>query len=112
MADITVTDLNNIAGRLEASFQREVDRIEEQVDRLVRRGEAADEKIAKHSEDIRVLQHDMRDVKNVRLGAAAPAGRPVSKAFIAGVVAAIVGLAGVGEGVLSALKVAAKFVKP
>lgn len=61
MADLTHADLMQMTERLEDSFRREVDRVSTQVERIGARAEDDRVVIAKHSEDIRLLQHDVRN---------------------------------------------------
>ena len=100
MADLTHADLMQMTERLEDSFRREVDRVSTQLERQTVRADEDRAVISQHNEDIRVLQHDVREIKNVHLGRANTGLTPTQrKAFIAGIVAACAALAGMAQGV-------------
>lgn len=124
MADLTHADLMQMTERLEDSFRREVDRVSTQLERQTVRADEDRAVISKHSEDIRVLQHDVRTITNVQQGRAAlqqaveappalPALTPAQrKAFIGGIVAAVMMLAGIAQGASEVIAELLKRLKP
>lgn len=104
--EITHADLLALADRLESSTRREVDRVHGDLRTHIEDSKAAAARldaryddmradVTQHGQDIRVLQHDVRLLSH--LGPVrGRAGKP-PKAFVAGVVAAVMGLAGAAE---------------
>lgn len=86
---ITHSDLAQFGDRIEGMIRREVDRLAEQLEKVTERSEQDRERLNQACEDLRIVRHDIVNLKNLRQGRAAMAEGIPSHQSKALVVAAV-----------------------